>query len=579
MVSERRKATRVYHSLAEEFRRQGVDVVFGLMGEDTAKFLIELDRLDVRFIAMRHENQAVGAADAYSRVSGRLGVAVLTSGPGFTNALTLITTANRAGSHVVVVVGAKLAREDEPGYEYARRGKYFPYLATCAAEGIPAIKLRDAPTATDDTRRAFTLAASGKTVVLNVPVDVLESEAESTTAGANSPVVVNPRAPDPERIEVIADLLQETWAVSRPLIIAGRGAVLAGAGPALRRLGEVTGAALATTLLARSFFAGDEFDLGVCGTFASSLAIEMIVRADCILAFGASLNPLTTDGGSLFERTHIVQVDADERAFGRFLAVEPDLTVLADTRLAAEGLIAALERRGTGLRGVRTDDLRERIKAFDPCADFRDQSLPDQIDPRTLMIELDRILPRERTVVVDPGHHLSFSAKYLRVSRPQEFVFPVEAGSIGVGIGAAIGSALARPDTATVLGVGDGGLMMALGDVETAVRYRLPLVIVVSNDMALGAEVHFLDLMGEPTELATHSTPSFAAVAEALGAEGHTVRSVDDIRALERRFHRPVDGPVVLDCYINPAIRGEWVDLVHSRRMQPTHPADRTVSA
>jgi thiamine pyrophosphate-dependent acetolactate synthase large subunit-like protein len=502
-------------------------------------------------------------------VSGKLGVALLTSGPGFTNALTLLTTASRAGSRVVVMVGAKLAREDEPGYEYARRGKYFPYLATCSALGIPFIKLREASTAIAEARGGFEIAASGNTVLLNLPVDLLESETREPVGAAGSPAATSPLAPDPDQIELIADLLDETWAVSRPLILAGRGAVAGGAGPALRRLGELTGAALATTLPAMAFFAGDDFNIGVCGTFSTSLAIEIITRADWVLAFGASLNMLTTDGGSLLQTARVIQVDADPQAFGRYIDVEPELRLLADTRLAAEGIVASLGLRRTDSNGVRAAELRERIKAFDPRTEFRDQSLSDKIDPRTLMIELDRLLPRARIVVIDPGHHLGFSARYLRVSRPQEFLMPIEAGSIGVGIGAAIGAAFASPGRTVVLGVGDAALMMTLGDVETAVRYRLPMVIVVSNDMALGAEVHYLDFMGEPTELAMHSTPSFAAVAEALGAEGYTVRSIDDLRQLEERFQRPIEGPIVLDCRINPEIRGEWVDLVHSSRMKP----------
>jgi acetolactate synthase I/II/III large subunit len=574
----RAESMQVYHALAEEVRRQGVEQVFGLMGEDTAKLVIELDRLGVSFIATRHENQAVGAADAYARVSGKLGVALLTSGPGFTNALTLLTTASRAGSRVVVMVGAKLAREDEPGYEYARRGKYFPYLATCDALGIPFIKLREASTAIAEVRRGFGIAASGKTVLLNLPVDVLESGARRTVGAVVSPAATSPLAPDPDQIALIADLLRETWAVSRPLILAGRGAVAGGAGPALRRLGELTGAALATTLPAMSFFAGDDFNIGVCGTFSTSLAIEVITRADWVLAFGASLNVLTTDGGSLLRTARVIQVDADQQAFGRYIDVEPEFRLLADTRLAAEGIVARLGRRRQRSAGVRVAALRERIRAFDPRTEFRDQSLPDKIDPRTLMVELDQILPRERIVVVDPGHHLGFSARYLRVSSPRAFVFPIEAGSIGVGMGAAIGAAFASPGKTVVLGVGDAALMMALGDVETAVRYRLPVVIVVSNDMALGAEVHYLDTMGEPTELAKHSTPSFASVADALGAEGHTIESMDDLRPLQKRFQEPIDSPVVLDCYVNPEIRGEWVDLVHGSRMQPKWLRDRAVA-
>jgi acetolactate synthase-1/2/3 large subunit len=566
---------RVYRALAEEIRSQGVEQTFGLMGEDTAKLIVELDRLGIPFTATRHENQAVGAADAYARVSGKLGVALLTSGPGFTNALTLITTASRAGSRLVVIVGARLAREDEPGFESARRGKYFPYLATCEAEGIAAIKLRDAVTAIADSRRAFALAASGTTVVLNVPVDVLEAEAEARSEDASilpSVPSATPRAPDDDQITVVADLLQEAWAVSRPIILAGRGAVRADAGTPLRRLGELIGAAFATTLPAVGLFAGEEYDLGLCGTFSTSVASEVITRSDCVLVFGASLHTFTTYGGSLLDRAQVIQVDDDERAFNRFVKVDPDLAVLADTRLAAEALVEKLEQRGVHRPGLRTAELRRRITDYAPTDDFRDQSLDDEIDPRTLMVELDLILPQDRLVIVDPGHHVTWSAKYLHVPRPQDFLMPIEFGSIGVGVGAAIGAASAYPMRTTVLGVGDGALMMALGDVETMVRYGLPVVIVVSNDLGLGAEVHYLDLIGEPSDLAKHSTPSFAAVAQALGGEGYTVRSIKDLAPLVTRFRAPIRGPIVLDCYINRQMRGDWVELAHGRRNHASAP-------
>jgi thiamine pyrophosphate-dependent acetolactate synthase large subunit-like protein len=301
-------------------------------------------------------------------------------------------------------------------------------------------------------------------------------------------------------------------------------------------------------------FAGDPFYLGVCGTFATSLGGDVFTQADPVLVFGATLNPFTTYANDLFRRTRIIQFDSDPAAFGRFIDVEPEFAILADARLAAEALVAELERRGTQSTGIRSGELRERIASFDPRVDFRDESLADLIDPRTLMLALHRILPVERTVVVDPGHHMVFSARYLGVTRPQDFVLPIEAGAIGVGMGPAIGATFARPGTPCVLGEGDGGFMMALADLETAVRYSCPLVVVVSNDMALGAEVVFLESIGQPTDLARHSTPSFAAVAQALGAEGYTVRTVDDLGPLAERFQRPLRGPVVLDCYVNPQV-------------------------
>src|SRR4029453_8342474 len=133
--------------------------------------------LGVPFVAARHENQAVGMADAYGRVSGKLAVVILTSGPGFTNALTYLTTAARARTPLLVIVGANLAREDEPEFEIYRGPKYFRYGAVCETEGIPFVKPTDAATALDEVRQAIVDAESGRTVVLNLANDILAAEA------------------------------------------------------------------------------------------------------------------------------------------------------------------------------------------------------------------------------------------------------------------------------------------------------------------------------------------------------------------------------------------------------------------
>jgi thiamine pyrophosphate-dependent acetolactate synthase large subunit-like protein len=556
---------RVYEALAQEFLRQGIDRVFGLMGEDLAKFVVELDRVGIPYVATRHENQAVGMADGYARFSGKLGVALVTSGPGFTNALTLINTAAQAHSPVLVLVGAKNAAEDVPGNESMRTAKYFPYLATCELAGIKGYKPQDPATAVSETRAAIHAAKAGQTILLNLAVDIVEAVAGEDDAAIEPPAAPPALAPDPESISLIADLLQESWAVARPLILAGKGAVKSDAGPALRRLGELTGAALSTSLLATPYFKDDPYYVGVCGTFTKSLGAEVITSADTVLVFGASLNFFTTFGNSLFPKARVIQIDTQEQALGRFVEVEPELRIHADARLTAEALVAELERRGhQPVTGVRTDELRERIASFDPTQEFREESLPDKIDPRTVMLELDRILPRKRSVVADPSHQMTFTAGYLHAEAPELFAFPVEAGSIGVAVGEAIGAAFALPGTLAVAGIGDAGFMMTLADVETAVRYQVPIVIVVCNDMGLGAEVHLLDVGGVPSAMATHTTPSFAAVAEALGAEGHTIKTKADLARLEERFKQPVEGPIVIDCHVNPTVRAEWVDALHA---------------
>ena len=553
---------RVYEEVAQEFRRRGIERVFGLMGEDVAELIVELDRVGIPFFAARHENQAIGMADGYSRVGERLGVAFVTAGSGLFNGLTMIKTASRARSRVLVITGATAA-DDSTDPTIPRVGKTTSVLGVCAAAGIAAAKPRQPAEVTPMLRQAIDDAESGKVVVFTVLPSLLEAEAPPSPVAADPSEKRAPAqvVPDSEQIELVADLLGETWAFQRPLILAGRGAVQSGAGPALRQLAERIGAALATTLPARSLFEGDEFNLGISGTYSSAVAIDIITQSDIVLAFGATLNALTTYGNDLYRTARMIQIDTDDGAFGKFTDVEPELRIRGDARAAAEALLAEVERRGIQHVGARTLERRERLLSFDAREEFRDASLVDKIDPRTLTIELERIFPREHMLVIDPGHHMSATTRYFDVRRPQDFVLPIEAGSIGSAMGEAIGATMARPGVPCVVGEGDAGLMMSLADLETAVRYSCPVIIVVVNDQALGAEVHYLEMHGKPSDLARCSTPSFAAVAQALGAEGYTVKTVEDVAALAPRFQQPMTGPIVLDCYVNPEVRSDSLEI------------------
>jgi thiamine pyrophosphate-dependent acetolactate synthase large subunit-like protein len=147
---------------------------------------------------------------------------------------------------------------------------------------------------------------------------------------------------------------------------------------------------------------------------------------------------------------------------------------------------------------------------------------------------------------------------YLDVPDPAGFVFATDFQALGLGLGNAIGAAVARPDRLTVLFIGDGGMVMSLNDIDTAVRYTLPLLIVIINDAAYGAEVSFLQQLGLSTKQAEFNDPDFAAIAKGVGAQGLTVRSLGDLDKIRPWIAHPT-GPLVVDCKVNPEVQAEWV--------------------
>jgi thiamine pyrophosphate-dependent acetolactate synthase large subunit-like protein len=335
--------------------------------------------------------------------------------------------------------------------------------------------------------------------------------------------------------------------------------VLGDAGEALRRLGELTGALLATSAVANGLFAGDPFDVGISGGFSSPLAARLLGEADVVVAFGATLNQWTTRHGALIAPgAQVIQVDLDEEAIGAHRPV--DLGVVGDTAATAHALVAELEARGARNAGVRTEALAEEVRTHRWRDEPYDERAADGVlDPRTLSIALDDLLPAERTVVVDSGHFMGYPSMYLRVPDAAGFVFPQAFQCVGLGLGNAIGAAVARPDRLTVAALGDGGALMALSEFETLGRLGLPMLVVVYNDAAYGAEVHHFRPLGQPVDLAQFPDTDFAAIARAAGCRGLTVRSVDELGAVSD-WLADREGPLVVDAKVDPNICAEWLE-------------------
>jgi thiamine pyrophosphate-dependent acetolactate synthase large subunit-like protein len=537
----------VSSAIGQTLHRLGGDVVFGLMGSGNLAVTNAIVAAGGRFVSARHETGALCMADGYARVSGRLGVASVHQGPGLTNALTGLTEAAKSRTPLVLLAA------DTPAAQLRSNFK-IDQDALVESVGAVAERVHSPATAVADVTRAVrTAVVERRTVVLNLPLDVQAAEVSATDP------VAWPELPPvrPADVQAVAELLA---LAERPALIGGRGAVLAGAGPALRRLGELTGAILATSAVGNGLFAGDPFAVGISGGFSSPTAQKLLAEADLIVAFGASLNAWTTRHGALVAGATLVQVDRDADAIGAHRHVHHGL--VGDARETAEALIAALtaRRAETDVAGAarRSVSLAAEIAA----GTWRDVAYEPSrgwLDPRDLSLALDDMLPEERTVVVDSGAFMGYPSMYLRVADAAGFVFPQAFQCVGLALGNAIGAAVARPDRLTVCAVGDGGLLMALPDLETLGRVAPQMLVVVYNDAAYGAEVHHFRPMGMPVELAQFPPTDFAALAEAAGCRGVTARSVEDLSAV-REWLADRDRPLVLDAKVDPDICAEWLE-------------------
>jgi thiamine pyrophosphate-dependent acetolactate synthase large subunit-like protein len=538
---------RAAEAVGETLAAHGVRHAFGLIGSGNFLVVNALAASGVEFLSARHEGAAIVMADAYARVSGEVGVCSVHQGPGLTNATTGLVEAVKSRTPLVVLAGEMPAGA-------LRANLKIDQASLVSAVGAGVDRLRSPATAAADAARALWRArVERRPIVLMLPIDV---EVQPAPDGQAAPPAAPPPAPvpAPEAITALADLCA---GARQAAIVAGRGAVLAGARAPLDAVAERLGALVATSAVANGFFAGHPRNVGISGGFASPLAQELLPQADLVLSFGASLNPWTTRYGRLIgDGARVVQVDRDADAVGAFHPV--DFAVYGDAAGAASALAAELQLRGVQLDGFRAEE--PRIAAYRRADDpYEDAGGDGCIDPRTLSIALDELLPAERTLAVDSGHFMGWPAMYLRVPDAAGFVFTQAFQSVGLGLASAIGAAVARPDRLTVAALGDGGAFMALAEIETAVRAGLPLLIVVYDDAAYGAEVHHFAPDGEPFGLVRFPDADLAAAARGLGAEGLTVRAPEDLGGVRDWLARR-ERPLVVDAKVVPHICAEWLE-------------------
>ena len=540
-----------YDILANAFAQEKPGTCFALMGDANMAFATRLSEAGCRMIYVRHEHCAVAAAMAFARKTGEVGVATVTCGPGVTQLMTALPAAVRARLPLVIFAGEAPLKS---GW-YNQAIEQAPLVTATGAAYQSLHWPARMPTAIRD---AFVQARrERRPVILGVPFDLQELPWEGIeklpAPSREVHVTPGPMPPNPDDLQAAVTAVSEA---KRIVVMAGLGAAEADAVDACRALAERCDGLLATTLPARGLFHDDPYSIGIAGGFATDIARRLLGEADLVIAVGGSLAQHNTDSGKLWPNARTLQIDTDPRALSQG-RVAADLHLRADARLGVEALSNAVnQRRATW----RTPELVSRI-ANSPtdAATFPPEN--GVHDPRDVVTVLDAAIPAGWELVNSSGHCSYFFAQMPR--RPYaNFLTIREFGAIGNGISFAMGVAAARPDVPTVLFDGDGSLLMHVQELETILRHKLNILIVVLNDGAYGSEIHKLRAEGLSDAGAVFGRTDLASIARGFGADAARVDDLADLPELIQSFGK-IDRAMLLDIPISDQIMSPVIRRSH----------------
>ncbi len=535
----------IYESLARAFAAEGVDTQFGLMGDGNMHWMSTLDGLPgITTVSVRHEHCSVLMAMGYWSATGKVGICSVTHGPGFTQVMTGLTTAARNNVPLVCFAG-----ETSLSAPWALQAMdQAPLARACGAEYIA---IHSPTRIYDQVREAFYLARTkSMPVVIGVPLDIQKMQTPNLPPYRPSLDFLPPTTPMPPDADAIRELAAKLARAKKPLLVAGRGAVKAGALADIEALADERGALLGTTLLGKGAFDHHPFSLGIVGGYVRHASREVSRDVDLVIAFGAQLSRFTLDHGKLFPNAEIVQVDIEPGALKEGL-VAANSMVRSDARLAA----AALRREVAALNAPQLNIRSEELTRFlrEGPADPTEYEITDgTLDPRRVFEKLETIIGPEYHLVSGSAHQAYWHTE-MRGSPPEHYHAIRAFGAIGNAMSFAIGVATARKDGKVVLVEGDGGLLMHIQELETLQRHGIKLLMICVDDGAFGAEIHKLREDGVDDTNAVFGRPNFEGVAKALGVGGATVTSLDQLAPLFAEYEKS-DVATVWDVHVSDQV-------------------------
>lgn len=533
------------------------EVVFSLMGNGNAHLISALTSGGHRVVNVRHEAATVIAAEGYHLSTGRIPTASTTYGAGFSNMLTSLAEARLARVPMVIIVGA----------EPTTGPRAIDFDQTAVASGFHVLTLR---VSTDDaaavTRSAYTIAARDRVpVIVALPYDIIATPVSEPIEAHGIGSLLPPSSVLREyEIEDSGPLTEEDAQsialalkqAERPLILAGQGAVVSGAGLLLRGIGDQVGALFATSVMANRIFES-EWDVGIVGGFASSRASAIVAEADVVLVAGASLNLYQMRYDTLLAGARkVIQIDTVSAATHEQVTEFHRSDISDAARMILEKLVPV---QTSGWRG--SIDLPLQLDETYAGTEFG----PDgRLDPRAVMMRLNAVLPTSRVITQDTGHFMTWATRHLDGSDARGKILPgLALQTIGLGIGSVIGAAVGNPHRLPILVTGDGGLAMGLSEIDTVVRETDSCLVIVINDDAFGMEVHQYGERGLGLDMAAMRFPEmdFAEIAKAVGGDGAKVRTLDDLERIEKWIEQRCRGLFVADVAVSKDIVADWLEL------------------
>ena len=507
-------------ALLKKLKENGTDTVFGYPGGVLLPLYDSIYDCDIKHILVRHEQAAAHAADGYARVSGKPGVCIATSGPGATNLVTGIATANIDSSPVIALTGQ--VTTGIIGTDAFQEVDTIGLTMPITKENFQPRKSCDLPKVID---AAYEIASTGRpgVVVVDLPKDVLEDEVsqEDMKKVFDLPGYKPTTTGNTRQIKRAIETIVES---KKPVIIAGGGVILSNASVELVKFATLTNIPIATTLMGKGSISEDhELSLGHLGMHGLESTNNAVTDCDCLIAIGCRFSDRTTGKVSEFAPNATkIQIDIDPAEIGK--NVQIDLPIVGDAKTILRELIVELNETN---HAKWTHDVINKHKAYKPKMFFNTTPLKPQ---ETIKEIMEAVTPTT-IVSTDVGQNQMWMAHYYKTKNPRTFISSGGLGTMGFGLPAAMGAQVAKPEENVLAVVGDGGFQMVSQELATIKENDLPIVTCILNNRYLGMVSQLQKLFNEhvyATKLT--ETPDFVKLAEAYGVCGERVEKPGELR-------------------------------------------------
>ncbi|MEJ2235901.1 MAG: biosynthetic-type acetolactate synthase large subunit [Syntrophobacterales bacterium] len=527
---------------------EGVDVIFGLPGGVLLDLYDEMPKHNIRHILVRHEQGATHMADGYARSTGRVGVCLVTSGPGATNTVTGIATAYMDSIPIVVFTGQ--VPTALIGNDAFQEADIVGITRPCTKHNYLVKDVRDLARV---IREAFYLARSGRPgpILVDLPKDVINAKTEYKLP---KKVALQGYKPTTEaHMGQIKRAYAAIGKAKRPVIYAGGGVINSNAAKELRQLGENLRCPVTTTLMGLGGFpAPHELWLGMLGMHGTFRANMAVGNTDLLVAIGARFDDRVT--GKLDEfapSAKIIHIDIDPTSISKNVKV--DIPIVGDCKDALKKLLQLVKENPIDdLEKVRKPWL-DQIQKWKETYPLAYDQKGDLIKPQYVVEKLYELSEGKAIIATEVGQNQMWAAQYYHFLEPRTLLTSGGLGTMGYGLPAAIGAQAAFPDRLVIDVAGDGSIQMCIQEMITAVENNLPVKVAILNNQYLGMVRQWQQLFYEQNYCATclKIAPDFVKLAEAYGALGLRAHKPDEVEAVIREgFASPK--PVIMDFVVNP---------------------------